>query len=379
MLRTVSLRNTRLLEHMVNPASCQVRNRSRTPFNTVILFVPQQEAWVVERFGKFQRILQPGLNFLLPVVDSIKYVQSLKELAIDIPQQAAITADNVTLQLDGVLYLRIVDPHKASYGVEDAEFAITQLAQTTMRSELGKIALDVVFREREVLNINIVESINKAAEAWGITCLRYEIRDIKLPDRVQIAMQMQVEAERKKRAAILESEGIREAEINVAEGKKQARILNSEAFKAEQINNADGEAEAIKVKARAKANAIMMVAQAISDKNGVNAVSYNVAEQYVAAFSNLAQKGNTVLLPTNTGDISSMVSQAMAIYSNLSKENKGNEELALCESPKLTVSSESTLSKESQKSTLSEESPKQKDTISKVTDQPEGSDTNINS
>lgn len=379
MLRTVSLRNTRLLEHMVNPASCQVRNRSRTPFNTVILFVPQQEAWVVERFGKFQRILQPGLNFLLPVVDSIKYVQSLKELAIDIPQQAAITADNVTLQLDGVLYLRIVDPHKASYGVEDAEFAITQLAQTTMRSELGKIALDVVFREREVLNINIVESINKAAEAWGITCLRYEIRDIKLPDRVQIAMQMQVEAERKKRAAILESEGIREAEINVAEGKKQARILNSEAFKAEQINNADGEAEAIKVKARAKANAIMMVAQAISDKNGVNAVSYNVAEQYVAAFSNLAQKGNTVLLPTNTGDISSMVSQAMAIYSNLSKENKGNEELALSESPKLTVSSESTLSKESQKSTLSEESPKQKDTISKVTDQPEGSDTNINS
>lgn len=379
MLRTVALRNTRLLEHMVNPASCQVRNRSRTPFNTVILFVPQQEAWVVERFGKFQRILQPGLNFLLPVVDSIKYVQSLKELAIDIPQQAAITADNVTLQLDGVLYLRIVDPHKASYGVEDAEFAITQLAQTTMRSELGKIALDVVFREREVLNINIVESINKAAEAWGITCLRYEIRDIKLPDRVQIAMQMQVEAERKKRAAILESEGIREAEINVAEGKKQARILNSEAFKAEQINNADGEAEAIKVKARAKANAIMMVAQAISDKNGVNAVSYNVAEQYVAAFSNLAQKGNTVLLPTNTGDISSMVSQAMAIYSNLSKENKGNEELALSESPKLTVSSESTLSKESQKSTLSEESPKQKDTISKVTDQPEGSDTNINS
>lgn len=379
MLRTVALRSTRLLEHMVNPASCQVRNRSRTPFNTVILFVPQQEAWVVERFGKFQRILQPGLNFLLPVVDSIKYVQSLKELAIDIPQQAAITADNVTLQLDGVLYLRIVDPHKASYGVEDAEFAITQLAQTTMRSELGKIALDVVFREREVLNINIVESINKAAEAWGITCLRYEIRDIKLPDRVQIAMQMQVEAERKKRAAILESEGIREAEINVAEGKKQARILNSEAFKAEQINNADGEAEAIKVKARAKANAIMMVAQAISDKNGVNAVSYNVAEQYVAAFSNLAQKGNTVLLPTNTGDISSMVSQAMAIYSNLSKENKGNEELALSESRKLTVLSESTLSKELQKSTLSEESPKQKDTISKVTDQPEGSDTNINS
>ena len=323
MLRTVNLQNTRLLKHIVNHASRQVRHRSGgLPMNTVILFVPQQEAWIVERFGKYQRVLQPGLNFLLPIIDSVKYVQSLKELAVDIPQQAAITADNVTLQLDGVLYLRVIDPHKASYGVEDAEYAITQLAQTTMRSELGKIALDTVFRERELLNISIVEIINKAAEAWGLTCLRYEIRDIKLPERVQIAMQMQVEAERKKRAAVLESEGIREAEINVAEGRKKAKILNSEAFKAEQINNAEGEAEAILAKARAKSNALTMLAEAITTENGVNAVSYNIAEQYVVAFGNLAQEGNTILLPANTGDVGSMVTQAMAIYNNLSKDNK---------------------------------------------------------
>ncbi|GFW47678.1 stomatin-like protein 2, mitochondrial [Trichonephila clavipes] len=220
------------------PHKESVRYAQSTPINTIIMFVPQQEAWVVERMGRFNRILQPGLNFLVPIVDKVKYVQSLKELAIDIPKQSAITLDNVTLNIDGVLYLRVVDPYKASYGVEDPEFAITQLAQTTMRSELGKISLDSVFRERESLNFAIVEAINKASNAWGIDCLRYEIRDIRLPQRVNEAMQMQVEAERKKRAAILESEGIREADINVAEGKKRARILSSEAEKTEQINRA---------------------------------------------------------------------------------------------------------------------------------------------
>lgn len=180
--------------------------------------------------GRFNRILDPGLNILVPFVDRVKYVQSLKEIAIDVPKQSAITVDNVTLSIDGVLYLRILDPYLASYGVEDPEFAITQLAQTTMRSELGKMSLDKVFRERESLNVSIVDSINKAASAWGITCLRYEIRDIKLPTRVHEAMQMQVEAERRKRATILESEGVREADINVAEGKRQARILASGKF-----------------------------------------------------------------------------------------------------------------------------------------------------
>ncbi|KAG8229413.1 hypothetical protein J437_LFUL000934 [Ladona fulva] len=207
-----------------------VRGKASTPINTAIMFVPQQEAWIVERMGKFHRILEPGLNILVPLLDKVKYVQSLKEIAIDVPQQSAISLDNVTLNIDGVLYLRVIDPYKASYGVEDPEFAITQLAQTTMRSELGKISLDTVFKERESLNVSIVESLNKASEAWGITCLRYEIRDIKLPLRVQEAMQMQVEAERKKRAAILESEGVRAADINVAEGKRTSRILASGLF-----------------------------------------------------------------------------------------------------------------------------------------------------
>ncbi|KAF8778178.1 Stomatin-like protein 2 [Argiope bruennichi] len=289
-----------------------VRHAQSTPFNTIIMFVPQQEAWVVERMGKFNRILQPGLNFLIPIVDRIKYVQSLKELAIDIPKQSAITLDNVTLNIDGVLYLRVVDPYKASYGVEDPEFAITQLAQTTMRSELGKISLDSVFRERESLNFAIVEAINKASNAWGIDCLRYEIRDIRLPQRVNEAMQMQVEAERKKRAAILESEGVREADINVAEGKKRARILSSEAEKTEQINRAQGEASAILAKASARAKSLNVISESLLQKKGSNAASLLIAEQYVSAFSKLAKTGNTLLLPSNVNDVSGMVAQALA-------------------------------------------------------------------
>ncbi|KAK7115795.1 stomatin-like protein stl-1 [Littorina saxatilis] len=321
MHRVARPANGQILQMLLQQSQQQVRHRSRLPINTAILFVPQQEAWVIERFGKYHRVLEPGLKFVIPIVDSIKYVQSLKEIAIDVPQQAAITLDNVTMQMDAVLYLRVIDPYKASYGVEDPEYAITQLAQTTMRSEIGKIALDTVFRERESLNINIVEALNKASAAWGITCLRYEIRDMKLPVRVQEAMQSQVEAERKKRAAILESEGIREAEINVAEGRKQSRILNSEANKAEQINEATGDAQAMIARANAKAEAIDRVSKSLSQKNGINAVGMNVAEQYVAAFSNLAKTNNTVILPSNTGDVSSMVAQAMTIYSSLSNKN----------------------------------------------------------
>ncbi|XP_077510463.1 stomatin like 2 [Amblyomma americanum] len=298
------------------------RQRSTTPINTVIMFVPQQEAWVVERMGKFSRILEPGLNLLLPIIDRVRYVQSLKEIAIDIPQQSAITLDNVTLNIDGVLYLKVVDPYRASYGVEDPEFAITQLAQTTMRSELGKIALDSVFKERESLNIAIVDAINKASGAWGIVCLRYEIRDIRLPQRVHEAMQMQVEAERKKRAAVLESEGIREADINVAEGKRRARILASEAEKMELINKAQGEATATLAKAEAKAKALDWIAGSLQQPVGPNAASFLVAEQYVTAFKSLAKEGNTIILPANTGDVSSSVVQAMAIYKNLAKPVK---------------------------------------------------------
>ncbi|XP_075216886.1 stomatin like 2 isoform X2 [Lycorma delicatula] len=299
-----------------------VRARSTsTPINKIIMFVPQQEAWVVERMGKFYRILEPGLNLLVPIIDKVKYVQSLKEIAIEVPKQSAVTSDNVTLNIDGILYLRINDPYLASYGVEDPEFAITQLAQTTMRSELGRISLDKVFFERESLNVAIVEAINKASEAWGITCLRYEIRDIKLPSRVQEAMQMQVEAERKKRAVILESEGIREAEINVAEGKRQSRILQSEAERQERINQAAGEAAAMLTVAEARTKGLHLVAQSLSKPDGMHAASLAVAEQYIEAFHNLAKTNNTMILPSNAGDVTSIVGQALAIFSTLSNKN----------------------------------------------------------
>lgn len=292
------------------------RLRSHLPLNTVVLFVPQQEAWIVERMGKFHRVLEPGINLLIPILDKVKYVQSLKEIAIDVPKQAAITSDNVTLSIDGVLYLRILDPYRASYGVEDPEFAITQLAQTTMRSELGKISLDYVFRERENLNMNIVEVINKASEAWGITCLRYEIRDIKLPQRVQDAMQMQVEAERRKRAAILESEGVREAEINVAEGKRQSRILASEADKIEQVNNAKGQAEGLAI-----------LCEALMHKQGLNAASLSVAEAYIEAFQKMAHENNTLILPSNIADVTGVVGSAVSIYKSLTKSFKADAEI----------------------------------------------------
>uniref|UniRef100_A0A8D2MMF8 Podocin n=1 Tax=Zonotrichia albicollis TaxID=44394 RepID=A0A8D2MMF8_ZONAL len=227
--------------------------------------------------------------------------------------------NNVTLQIDGVLYLRVMDPYKASYGVEDPEYAVTQLAQTTMRSELGKLSLDRVFRERESLNASIVDAINQASDCWGIRCLRYEIKDIHVPPRVKESMQMQVEAERRKRATVLESEGTRESAINVAEGQKQAQILASEAEKAEQINKAAGEANAMLVKARAKAEAIQLLAAALAQQHGNAAASLSVAEQYVNAFSKIAKDSNTVLLPANTGDVTNMVAQALGIYTTLTK------------------------------------------------------------
>uniref|UniRef100_UPI003AAF04DC stomatin-like protein 2, mitochondrial n=1 Tax=Centroberyx gerrardi TaxID=166262 RepID=UPI003AAF04DC len=325
MLRTLCRAGGALLKNpqrtvprlWVTPA--QQRWASSLPMNTVVLFVPQQEAWVVQRMGRFHRILEPGLNFLIPILDRIRYVQSLKEIVIDVPEQSAVSLDNVTLQIDGVLYLRILDPFKASYGVEDPEYAVTQLAQTTMRSELGKLTLDKVFRERESLNSNIVHSINQASDEWGIRCLRYEIKDIQVPPRVKESMQMQVEAERRKRATVLESEGTRESAINVAEGRKQAQILASEGEKAEQINKATGEAQAVLAKAEAKAKAIRLLSDALAEQNGNAAASLSVAEQYVSAFSNLAKESNTVLLPSNTGDVTGMVTQAMTIYSALAK------------------------------------------------------------
>ncbi|XP_053304577.1 stomatin-like protein 2, mitochondrial [Spea bombifrons] len=325
MLRIVRRAGSALLRgssiHGPRPWNSDVQRclASGLPMNTVVLFVPQQEAWVVERMGRFHRILEPGLNLLVPVLDRIRYVQSLKEIVINVPEQSAVSLDNVSLQIDGVLYLRIMDPYKASYGVEDPEYAVTQLAQTTMRSELGKLSLDKVFRERESLNSNIVEAINQAADDWGIRCLRYEIKDIHVPSKVRDAMQMQVEAERRKRAMVLESEGTRESAINVAEGQKQAQILASEAEKAEQINRAAGEANAILARAKARGEAIHILAEALMQQSGNAAASLTIAEQYVSAFSKLAQESNTILLPANAGDITGMVTQAMGIYGTLTK------------------------------------------------------------
>ena len=271
--------------------------------------------------GKFNRILQPGLAVLIPFLDRIAYVKSLKEAAIEIPSQSAITADNVTLELDGVLYTRVFDAYKASYGVEDAEYAISQLAQTTMRSEIGQLSLDHVLKERAALNTNITQAINEAAQDWGVVCLRYEIRDIHAPKDVVAAMHRQVTAERTKRAEILDSEGQRQSAINIAEGRKQSVILASEALKAEQINMASGEAEAILLKAKATGKGIDAVASSIRDgrESAQGAVSLSVAEKYVEAFGRLAKEGTAVVVPGNMGDMGGMIASAMAVYGKVSE------------------------------------------------------------
>jgi regulator of protease activity HflC (stomatin/prohibitin superfamily) len=290
--------------------------RSSLPANTIVKFVPQQTAWIVERMGRFNRVLEPGLALLIPVIDRIAYVKSLKENAMEIPSQSAITADNVTLELDGVLYTRVFDPFKASYGVEDADYAISQLAQTTMRSEIGQLTLDHVLKERAALNTNITQAINEAAADWGVRCLRYEIRDIHAPAPVVEAMHRQVTAERSKRAEILESEGQRQSAINIAEGRKQSVILASEALKSEQINTAAGEAEAITLKATATARGIDSVSASIAKggDSAQGALSLRVAEQYVDAFGKLAKEGTSVVVPGNVGDMGQMIATAMGVF-----------------------------------------------------------------
>ena len=271
--------------------------------------------------GKFNRILEPGIAILIPIIDRIAYVKSLKEAAMEIPSQSAITADNVTLELDGVLYTRVFDAYKASYGVEDAEYAISQLAQTTMRSEIGRLTLDHVLRERAALNTNITEAINEAARDWGVVCLRYEIRDIHAPDGVVAAMHRQVTAERSKRAEILDSEGQRQSAINIAEGRKESVILASEALKAEQVNTASGEAEAIFIRASATARGINAVADSLKQGQDAarGAVSLSVAEKYVEAFGRLAKEGTAVVVPGNVGDMGGMIASAMAVYGKVSE------------------------------------------------------------
>ena len=290
-----------------------------------VKFVPQQQVWIVERMGRYRASMQAGLNFLIPFIDNISYRHSLKEEAVDIPSQTAITKDNVTLIIDGILYLKITDPKQASYGVGDARYAITQMAQTTMRSELGKMTLDRTFLERDNLNVSIVQSINEASVVWGIQCLRYEIKDITPPDNVRQAMELQVAAERKKRAEVLDSEGKRQSQINIAEGIKQEVVLKSEAAMTDQINRAKGEAEAILQVAKATAEGIEMVAASIDKSGGEKAVALRLAEQYIEAFSKLAKENNTLILPAKTDDAGSMVAQALSIFNSIQGQMKADK------------------------------------------------------
>ncbi|WP_347938650.1 SPFH domain-containing protein [Rickettsia oklahomensis] len=293
----------------------------------MVKVVPQQQAWVVEKLGKFDKVLQPGLNLLIPVIQRVAYKHTLKEEAIDVNAQTAISNDNVTLSIDGVLYVKIIDPMAASYGVNNPYYAITQLAQTTMRSEIGKLPLDRTFEEREALNIAIVSAINQAAINWGIQCMRYEIKDIQPPQSILKAMELQVAAERQKRAQILESEGNRQAKINHAEGEKAQIVLNSEASYTDQVNRAKGEAEAIGLVATATANSIEIVAAAVQKTGGSDAVALKIAEQYISAFGNLAKNTNTIILPANLSEPSNFVTGALTIFNQLktSSENKTNK------------------------------------------------------
>ena len=290
----------------------------------MIKIVPQQQAWVLENLGKYDKILEPGLNVIIPIIQKVAYKHTLKEQAMDVHAQTAISNDNVTLLIDGVLYVKIVDAVAASYGVENPYYAITQLAQTTMRSEIGKLKLDKTFEERETLNHAIVTSINEAATNWGIQCMRYEIKDIQPPTTILEAMELQVAAERQKRARIMESEGHRQSQINVAEGEKAQVVLNSEAAYTDQVNRAKGEAEAILLVADATAKGISIVASAIKQDGGQDAVSLKVAQQYVEAFGKLAKDSNTILLPADLSSPSSVIAQAMTIFNNV-KESTGKK------------------------------------------------------
>lgn len=296
----------------------------RIQYSLGFVIVPQAEKWVIERLGKFHRTLESGFHFLIPVLDKIRYVHSMKETAFEISNQTAITSDNVAIQIDGILYLQIHDPHMASYRIDHPVFAASQLAQTTMRVEIGKITLDQVFAERERLNENIVRAIAKVCEGWGLEVKRYEIRDISVPTVVRNSMDLIAEAERRKRKAILDAEAESKSQATVAEGHKRAVQLNSEASFTEQVNLARGEAEAIRQRANATAESLERLSSALMAPRGLQAVSLRLAEQYIQAFSKIAQRGNTVVVPANTADAASMIAQALSVFGTVSQNTQRN-------------------------------------------------------
>ncbi|KFN39335.1 stomatin 2 [Smithella sp. F21] len=278
-----------------------------------VCIVPQQSAYVVERLGKFDRVLNAGISYIIPFIDRKAYVHTLKEQAMDIPEQICITRDNVQVGVDGVIFIQVFDPQMASYGISNYMFSIIQLAQTTMRSEVGKIDLDKTFEERTTINSAIVSAINDASRTWGVKILRYEIKNIRPPENVLNAMEKQMQAEREKRAVILQSEGEKQSAVNVAEGQKQKVVLESEAVRQKQINEATGQAEAIRAIASATADGLKAVAGAVQTEGGMEAVQLRVAEKLVEQFGHLAKQGNTLILPANFGDISSLIATAMSV------------------------------------------------------------------
>jgi regulator of protease activity HflC (stomatin/prohibitin superfamily) len=275
--------------------------------------VPQQSAWVVERLGRFHATLEPGLNIIVPFIDRVAYRHSLKEVPLDVPEQVCITRDNTQLAVDGILYFQVTDPRLASYGTSDYITAITQLSQTTLRSEVGKMELDKTLESRDTINKQIVSVLDEAGRAWGVKVLRYEIKNLTPPDSILRSMQAQITAEREKRAMIATSEGEKQKEINLAEGSKQSDILNSEGEKQAAINQAQGEATAIRLVAEATAAGIQMVAEAIGNEGGMSAANLKIAELYIGAFANLAKTNNTLIIPSNVADIAGLVASAMTV------------------------------------------------------------------
>ena len=275
--------------------------------------VPQQTAFVVERLGKFHKVLNPGLSFIIPFIDKVAYRQVLKEIPYDTPSQVCITKDNTQLSVDGIVYFQVTDPKLASYGTSNFVYAVSQLAQTSLRSVIGKMSLDETFEEREIINKQVVSAIDEAALNWGVKVLRYEIKDLTPPSEILEAMQRQITAEREKRAVILESEGKKQEQINLATGAREAAIAKSEGEKQSEINIAEGKAQATIAIANANAQAISLIAKASQDQGGETAINLKVAGQYIEAFSNLSKKNNTLIIPNNLSDISGMVGSVMKI------------------------------------------------------------------
>jgi len=275
--------------------------------------VPQQQAWIVERLGKFHEVLEPGLQIIIPFIDKVAYKHSLKEVPADVAEQVCITKDNTQLAVDGLIYYQVTDPRLASYGTSDYVTAIVQLAQTTLRSEVGKMELDQSLQSRDVINRQIVNVLDEAGRSWGVKVLRYEVKNLTPPETILRAMQAQITAEREKRALIAKSEGEKQQEINLAEGEKQAAILKSEGAKQSQINKAQGEATALRLVADATAAAVSAVAEAIGREGGLQAANLKVAELYIQAFSSLAKTNNTMIVPSNLADVASIVASAMTV------------------------------------------------------------------